>query len=88
MRVGKQELRQAIAMAMAEHWENGLPVIPAKLRLALNSLKNQSRGALPRDSEILIALLKKKQNRGVRRILGDDKVTLEAFAFALRDALS
>jgi hypothetical protein len=87
MRVDKQELHRAITMARADHWENGLPVVSAKLRLAINSLKDQARGSLPQDSEVLIALLQKKQNSGVRKILRNKKVTLEAFAFALRDAL-
>jgi hypothetical protein len=88
MRVDKKELQRTIAMAMADHWENGLPVVPAKLRLAINSLKDQAHGVLPQDSVVLIALLQKKQNSGVRKILRNKKVTPEAFAFALRDALS
>lgn len=87
MEITEKELEKAVKMATSEHWENGLPKVEAKLRLAINSLNQQTRGNWPRDGKGLYDLIRKKTNKGVRRILRSDNVTTEAFAFAIRDAL-
>ena len=88
MKVTKSELERALNLALGPTWQDGLPVVPAKLRLAVNSLMDQARKDLPRDPQELLTLLQKKNNRGIRKMLNCKKITAEAFAFAIRDALS
>lgn len=88
MDINQNELDRALRMAFAEHWDNGLPVVPAKLRLVINSLMNQNNGSLPRDPSELSQLIQKKNNKKIRRILTDEKITGVSLAFAIRDAIS
>lgn len=88
MNITEMELEKAVKMAISERWENGLPTVRARLRLAVNSLHQQSRGNFPRDGKSLYFLIRKKSNGGIREILKRDDVSVEAFAFAIRDALS
>ncbi len=88
MHITEEELEKAIKMATSPRWENGLPKVRAQLRLAVNSLLKQSRGNLPRDGQAIHQLIRKKANKGIRDILRREEVTVEAFAFAVRDALS
>ena len=88
MKISQNELDLALKMAFAEHWDNGLPEVPAKLRLVINSLMTQANGNLPRNPSEFIQLIKKKNNRKIRRILTDEKITEASLAFAIRDALS
>ena len=88
MQVTKKELGKALKLAHAEHWEDGLPTVTAKLRLAVNSLLAQCNSSLQQSPEDLLTLIQKKRNVGVRQILQDNRITTEALAFAIRDALS
>ncbi len=88
MKINQNELDRALGMAFAEHWDNGLPVVPAKLRLVINSLMTQTNGNLPRDPSEFSRLIQKKNNKKIRRILTDEKITDASLAFAIRDAIS
>lgn len=88
MQINQNELDRALKMAFAEHWDNGLPEVPAKLRLVINSLMTQTKGNLPRDPLEFSRLIQKRNNRKIRRILADKKITDVSLAFAIRDAIS
>lgn len=88
MQITEKNLNRVIELAVADHWENGLPEVRAKLRLAINSLFMQAHGKFPQDGESLHKLLKKRTNARIRDILRNEKITVEAFAFAIRDALA
>ncbi len=88
MQISKKNLERALEMALSVHWENGLPKVRAKLRLAINSLLMQSHSKFPQDGESLHKLLRKRANARIRNILRNEEITVEAFAFAIRDALS
>lgn len=88
MEINEKELRRALKMATSTTWEDGFPKVRAQLRLAVNSLKSQSRGELPTSWKAMNALIKRSSNRGIRQILRKEEITTEAFAFAIRDSLS
>lgn len=88
MKTDKQNLQKAIELAFADHWENGLPQVSASLRMIINSLMHQTSGNLPREPESLLRLIRQPQNRKIKKMLGCKKITPEALAFAIRDALS
>ncbi|PIR85892.1 hypothetical protein COU14_01855 [Candidatus Kaiserbacteria bacterium CG10_big_fil_rev_8_21_14_0_10_44_10] len=88
MKITENNLNAVAKLAHGPHWENGLPSVRAKLRLVVNSLIKQSSNDFPKDGKSLHTLLKKGSNTRIRKILREDEVTVEAFAFAIRDALS
>ena len=88
MKITEKNLKKVIELAFSTHWENGLPPVRAKLRLVVNSLFKQSNNVFPKDGKTLHTILKKGSNARIRQILREDEVTVEAFAFAIRDALS
>ena len=88
MKITEKNLNTVVELAHGPHWENGLTSVRAKLRLVVNSLMKQSNNDFPTDGKSLHALLKKGPNTRIRKILSEDEVTVEAFAFAIRDALS
>lgn len=88
MKIVQSEFESALKMAFAEHWDNGLPDVPAKLRLVINSLMTQTKGNLPRNPSEFIRLIQKKNNKKIRRILTNKKITGVSLAFAIRDAIS
>lgn len=85
MKITEANLDKAIRLANAKHWEDGLPTVRAQLRLAVNSLRAQTRNDIPQDASALLALIKQPKNKKIKRILQEQPI--EAFAFALRDAL-
>lgn len=87
MHISKQNLYKALKLASSDQWENGLPKVRAQLRLVINSLREQSRGKFPQDADSLNELITRPLNARIRAILRKEEITVEAFAFAIRDSL-
>ena len=86
MEITEKNVRFVLERALAEHWGSSIPIVHARLRLAINSLLDQEGGVFNGDPQDLILILRKKQNSGIRQILEENDV--EAVAFAIRDALN
>ncbi len=84
MELTVENLGGVLKKAMLVHWEGNIPIVPARLRIAVDSLKSQNGRFWELQPDELIALIEQKQNKGVRAIL--QEYPIDTVAFAIRDA--
>lgn len=75
----------AVRLGNTAAWRDEVPVVRAKLRLAVHSIARQDPGALS-DHEKLCRLLKMGRNKRVKKII--EQFSVEALAFAIYSALN
>jgi hypothetical protein len=81
MEISEDSFREAIRLASCK-WENGIPIVRARLRLAVNQLVSQ--GARLDDADELFVLVTSGRYERFKKII--ESTDMRAFAFAVRDA--
>lgn len=86
MDIHLKEIRSALALIESHNWSHRVPVVRANVRLAVNSLLAYDRHLFSRSAEEILAVLCKKRNTKIRKILRNTSV--ESFAFGIYSALN
>lgn len=86
MYIEEKDIAEALRLAHANHWPNGIPIVRAQVRLAINSLLTHDRFLFKKNAHEITKVLRMKKNSGIRKILKNTSV--EAFAFGIYSALN
>lgn len=86
MKIEVRDIEEALRLAKANHWPNGIPVVRARVRLAINSLLSHDHDLFNKNPKEVTEVLRRGKNAGIRKILKDTSV--ESFAFGIYSALN
>jgi hypothetical protein len=75
-----KNITEALQLANANQWPNGIPVVKARVRLAINSLLAHDRDLFKKTPEDITKTLRQPKNKGIRKILKDTSTASVAFA--------